>query len=72
MVSNFTRSHISSDRVRTGYEISLVTLLLNDNNVRSSGFDNMVTLYGHIPQYHTPFVFHHIIVIVIVIVIVIN
>ena len=29
----------------------LVTLFLNNNNDRSSGLNNMVTLDGHVPQY---------------------
>ena len=38
----------------------LVSLLFN-NNVRFSGFNNTVTLYSHIPQNLTSFIFHHII-----------
>ena len=37
----------------------LVIFLLNNDNVRSSGLDNMVTLAGHIPQDLTFFVFHY-------------
>ena len=34
-----------------------VTIFLNNNNVRSSGLNNIVTLDGHVPQYVTSFIF---------------
>ena len=38
----------------------------NNSNLRSYGLDNLVTWYGHIPQYLASFVFHHTILLVII------
>ena len=39
--------------------IALLLSFFNNNDVRSCGLGNMVSPYGHIPQYLTFFVFHH-------------
>ena len=42
----------------------LVALFLINNNIRSSGLNNMVTLDGHVPQYLPSFIFLYLILLV--------